>query len=291
MAAAAGKPSWMRHNSAPSRHGNDSHPAWDTAFSAEGGRAVPALICVVAVIFAWAISTSQTAVAQGATNIMTAITGFLNGYNDAATSHRQPAPPSAFYSGNELTNEIERGATQIWNQQKVHLDSELKGILKQIDIWKTKAQTLAANNKESKNVGLYGDPKALSKEPLKPTEVALATQRELETAVQVKTEQLEGIREQRQNNSDAWSLYRDEVHAVVAVNSLNGMLHNAEQDFILSKLIELYFEMRLRIASSVSGDLYSSELTNAKTAVAQIWKVYQKARPASSKMMDFFLSY
>ena len=48
-------------------HGNDSHSAWDTAFSTEGGRAMPALICMVAVIFAWASTTSHTALAQGTT--------------------------------------------------------------------------------------------------------------------------------------------------------------------------------------------------------------------------------
>jgi hypothetical protein len=65
--AAADKQSWMRRNSARHGHGNDAHPAWDTAFSIEGGKAMPALICMVAVIFAWAIATSHTALAQGTT--------------------------------------------------------------------------------------------------------------------------------------------------------------------------------------------------------------------------------
>jgi hypothetical protein len=219
---------------------------------------------------------------------MTAITGFMNGAHDVAT---QPTPPSAIYSSNELTNEIDRGARQVWNQEKVHLDSESKKILALIDVWNDKAKTLAANNKESKNVGLYGNPKALSAESLKPTKAALATQRELEAAVQVKTEELEGIRERRRNNPDQWYLYRDEVHAVVAVNSLSGMLRNAKEHVVLCKMMELYLEMRLSIASSVSGELYANELTNAKTTLTKTWKAYEDGRPSSSKMMDFFLSY
>jgi hypothetical protein len=222
--------------------------------------------------------------------IMTAITGFVNGAHDAATSNPQPAPPSAFYSGNELTDEIDRGATTIWNKQRVHLDSELKEIVVLIDTWDGKAKALAANKYESKNVGRYGDPKALSKEPLRPTKVALATQRELEAAVQVKIEQLKEIQEKRLN-SDAWDLYREEVHAVVAVNSLSGMLRNAKGYVTLLKLMELYFEMRLSIASSVSGDLYQREFVDAKTTLSSTWKVAQDGRPSLSKMMSFFLSY
>jgi hypothetical protein len=193
-------------------------------------------------------------------------------------------------SGNELTNEIERGATQIWNQQRVLLASELRGIQAQIDTWSVKVKNLAANSKETQNVGLYGDSKALSQEPFKPTQVALATQQELATAIQVKTEQLEGIRKRR-SVSDAWYLYRDEMHAVVALNSLQGMLTNATEDLRLSKIMELYFELRLAVASSVSTEVYKKELKNAKENLTQTWQIYQKAQPATSRMMNYFLSY
>jgi hypothetical protein len=58
------------------------------------------------------------------------------------------------------------------------------------------------------------------------------------------------------------------------------MLRNAKEYVTLLKLMELYFETRLSIASSVPGDVYQKEFVDAKTVLSNTWKVAQDGRPS-----------
>jgi hypothetical protein len=202
------------------------------------------------------------------------------------------ATDGALAQYNEAAREIERGATQIWNKEKVRLDSELRGIRELIDVWDRKFQTFAANNKSAKGFGRFGDPKALSKDlVLRPSKVASDFEAEIETALNVKSEQLEEIKQRRGINPNALDLYRDEAPGVVAVNALSTALYNAREDLRLCKLIELYFELRLTVASSISTEAYAKEFKTAKKSLEDLWKTWRNASVSSREMMNFFLSY
>jgi hypothetical protein len=192
---------------------------------------------------------------------------------------------------NEVGREYERGARKIWSQQQVLMDSQSKKLDELYDIWKAKIEALHASSKDVNGVGRYGDSTALGKEPLVPWKVASGKVTELESAVRVREQELERIRQGRASDPNALDLYRDEVHAVVAVNSLTSMLYNERKTITVYKMIELYLRLRLEVASSVSTELYAAELKNGKEVLADLYEKETKSQASHSEMMNFFLTY
>jgi len=190
---------------------------------------------------------------------------------------------------NEVAREHERGARKIWSQQQVLMDSQSKKLDELYDIWKAKIEAFHANTKDVRGVGRYGDSTAFDKEPLVPWKVASGKVTELESAVRVREQELERIKQERASDPNALDLYRDEVHAAVAVNSLTLMLYNERKTIAVYKMIELYLRLRLEVASSVSTELYAAEFKKGKETLADL---YEKETKASlSEMMNFFLTY